>query len=329
MSSQRFTDYLGIGTHAARPAALDLATGCLGIYYETDTGDIHVWNGSIWVQVIGSGITGDVSGPGYTTTGHLASWSDSSGQELDDSGIALSSVVVSGGALGTPSSGTLTNATGLPIGGVTGLGSNVSAFLVTASSANLRAALTDETGTGAAVFATSPTLVTPNLGIPSAIDLTNATNVPTGTIYLDDLVDVVVDTSLAVGDGIIWDGSHFVNSPLTASSSGGFSVVTKTADYAILSGDSGKDFNNSGAGANIVLSLPAAVAGRLYAAAVHDAFYIKFLADGTDKIAEGTDNSAAGGYIRSNLPFSYIELRCHVAGQWVASMMRGSWGIDV
>lgn len=63
--------------------------------------------------------------------------------------------------LGTPTSGTLTNCTGLPIGGVTGLGSNVATFLATPSSANLRAAITDETGTGAAVFATSPTITTP------------------------------------------------------------------------------------------------------------------------------------------------------------------------
>lgn len=65
-------------------------------------------------------------------------------------------------ALGTPSSVTLTNATGLPLGtGVSGLGANVAAFLTTPSSGNLAAALTDETGTGAAVFATSPTLTTP------------------------------------------------------------------------------------------------------------------------------------------------------------------------
>lgn len=75
-------------------------------------------------------------------------------------------------ALGTPTSGTLTNATGLPIStGVSGLGTNVATFLATPSSANLAAALTDETGTGANVFATSPTLVTPTLGAASATSI--------------------------------------------------------------------------------------------------------------------------------------------------------------
>ena len=69
--------------------------------------------------------------------------------------------VTNGGALGTPSSATLTNATGLPIStGVSGLGSGVATFLATPSSANLLAAVTDETGTGALVFGTAPTFTT-------------------------------------------------------------------------------------------------------------------------------------------------------------------------
>jgi len=42
-------------------------------------------------------------------------------------------------------------------------------------------ALTDETGTGSAVFATSPTLVTPILGTPTSATLTNATGLPLST----------------------------------------------------------------------------------------------------------------------------------------------------
>jgi hypothetical protein len=75
--------------------------------------------------------------------------------------------------LGTPASGTLTFCTGLPIStGVGGLATGVATFLGTPSSANLASALTDKTGTGSNVFATSPTLITPTLGAASATSLT-------------------------------------------------------------------------------------------------------------------------------------------------------------
>jgi hypothetical protein len=49
--------------------------------------------------------------------------------------------------------------------GISSFGTGIATFLGTPSSANLAAAVTGETGSGALVFATSPTLVTPTLGV--------------------------------------------------------------------------------------------------------------------------------------------------------------------
>jgi hypothetical protein len=72
-------------------------------------------------------------------------------------------------------------------GGGDALTTNPLSQFASTTSAQLRGVLSDETGTGAAVFATSPTLVTPNLGTPSAVVLTNGTGLPlssgvTGTL---------------------------------------------------------------------------------------------------------------------------------------------------
>jgi hypothetical protein len=124
------------------------------------------------------------------------------------------SPVVNGGVLGTPSSGTLTNATGLPIAtGVSGLGAGVATFLATPSSANLRTAVTDETGTGALVFATSPTLVTPALGTPSSGVVTNLTG--TASININGTVGA------------------------TTPSTGNFTVLTENASPAVVQSDIG------------------------------------------------------------------------------------------
>lgn len=97
--------------------------------------------------------------------------------------------VLFNGALGTPSSGVATNLTGtaagltagaasaVAVGGITGLGANVGAFLATPSSANLAAAVTGETGTGALVFGSSPTIDAPTLTGTTTAATVNATTV--------------------------------------------------------------------------------------------------------------------------------------------------------
>ena len=94
-------------------------------------------------------------------------------------GLTLTGTVTSSGNLtlgGTLANVDLTSqVTGtLPVAnggtGITSFGSGVATFLGTPSSANLATAVTDETGTGSLVFATSPALTTPKIttGIQNA-----------------------------------------------------------------------------------------------------------------------------------------------------------------
>jgi len=135
---------------------------------------VAAWNGSDFTKVASSvadgvtsvGGTGTVNG--ITLTGTVTSTGNLTlGGTL--SGVNLASQVT--GTLPVANGGT----------GITSLGAGVATFLGTPSSANLAAALTDETGSGSAVFATSPTLVTPILGTPTSVTLTNATGLPLTT----------------------------------------------------------------------------------------------------------------------------------------------------
>lgn len=117
---------------------------------------------------------------------------------------------------GNISTGTLAVARGGT--GITSFGTGVATWLGTPSSANLASAVTDETGTGALVFANTPTLVTPVLGTPTSGNLSNCT----------------VDGTNAVG---------YRNLP---------AVGTKTTSYTLQTADVGK-YVQVGSGGSITI----------------------------------------------------------------------------
>jgi hypothetical protein len=152
--------------------------------------------------------------------------------------------------LGTPTSGTLTNATGLPIStGVSGLGTGVATFLATPSSANLISAVTDETGTGSLVFATSPTLVTPALGTPTSGVATNLTGLPlttgvTGLLPVANGGTATATPSIVAGTNITVTGT-WPNQTIAASGGSG-SVTSVAATVPSIFSISGSPITTSG-----------------------------------------------------------------------------------
>jgi len=147
-----------------------------------------------------------------------------------------------------------TNFTGIPIStGVSGLAASVATFLATPSSANLIAAVTDETGTGALVFADTPTLVTPEIGAATGTSL-----VLTGNLTASG-GGVIAGAAAQVGTVEIYDGSDH---KVTVTSPG--LAADWTLTLPVDNGDANEVLTTDGAG---VTSWTAAGTGDVTAAA--------------------------------------------------------------
>lgn len=124
-------------------------------------------------------------------------------------------LVMSGAAFAQTNQGTSPLSIAKGGTGLSALATGMQTFWGTPSSANLRSALTDETGTGSAVFATSPTLVTPVLGAATATTINGVKLTASGTI-------IGIGTSLTSASGA--SDSIFIG-PMNGLTSGCQNVV--------------------------------------------------------------------------------------------------------
>ena len=136
--------------------------------------EVTIANGEkTWLYTDGAGAGAAVAlanptetGTGTVTSVATADGGGINGLTLTGGTITTSGTITLGGTLGSIDLTSQVTGT-LPVGnggtGITSLGTGIATWWGTPSSANLASAVTDETGSGSLVFATSPTFVTPAL----------------------------------------------------------------------------------------------------------------------------------------------------------------------
>jgi hypothetical protein len=159
---------IGIGTQALDAYDLVIGSDPLvseGISFDGSSGNVYssgiVTAASRFSGNLTGNVTGNINSTGVSTFATL----------LVGTGVTISGGIVTATSFVGSLTGTATTATNIPnlTGAITS--NNTTTSLGSFTSSQLAAALTDETGSGANVFATSPTLITPVLGSATATSI--------------------------------------------------------------------------------------------------------------------------------------------------------------
>ena len=310
-------------------AGVTLITAGSGISVDQSTGNVTITatggGSSQWVTTAAGIHT--LSNVGIGTTNPTSA--------LTVTGNALVTGVVTATTFVGALTGTATSTTNIP--NLTGdiISNGTSASLGSFTSTALRIALTSSTGTGDAVFATSPTFATPALGTPASGTLTNCTfptlnQNTTGTAggltgTPDITVGLVTASTLNVGTGgtvittttagLVGIGTTNPTEKLTVVGVTSSTLFYGDASYTtsgrwILGADGTSNYTFVGIGFTQTTNDPVLylARGRVYEFVNNSGgshpFQIR-VSDGGAAYSDGvTNNSAASGVIRFEVPFN-------------------------
>jgi hypothetical protein len=228
----------------------------------------------------------------------------------------LTSPILTTPNLGTPSSATLTNATGLPIAtGISGLGTGIASFLATPTSSNLNTAVSDRTGTGALVFANTPTLVSPVIGAATGTSLTLTGGVSAGTSTLTTLSagaatfssNVTIPTGAGVNKILTSDASG--NATWNANPNAAFKIVSTAAYTVSATDDKYVIYTNAAAGTISLPAITSSMSGKEIIIKNISNFNVTINANGTQKIiADFATNTATSAILGIEASNNWVKL---------------------